>query len=288
MKTKSLSIFFVVLFVVEMNLGAEEDNNKDKEGENFEYKKMGDEHANEANFWLKAVLIGNSNVGKSALITKICKNEFLENYISTLGFERFGLIFKIVSDKDEPVLKCQIWDCCGGELYRSLVTNLCQDARVFLLAYDVTNEESFKNIENWVNGVKLHKTEKHIHFVLIGTKIDLKDNRKVPKEAGENFAKTNNMRFVEVSAKTGAGIKELEYILAKISYEEFKKDNIYEEFKKDNIYEEFKKDNIYEEIKKNKKKKEKKDENDEKSDFVEYNKSTSSLCDCCKKICENC
>ena len=80
MKTKSLSIFLVALFVVGMNLGAEEDKNENKENENFEYKKMGDDISeSDFNLNLKAVLIGNSNVGKSALITKICKNEFLEN-----------------------------------------------------------------------------------------------------------------------------------------------------------------------------------------------------------------
>ena len=288
MKTKSLSIFLVALFVVGMNLGAEDDKNENKEDENFEYKKMGDDISeSDFNLSLKMILIGNSNVGKSALITKICKNEFPDVYSATVGFEFLTLGFNIVSDIEKPVLKYQIWDCGGDENYRDLVKNFFQCVRVYLLAYDVTDEKSFKDIDGWVKDVKAKNTDKTIHFVLIGTKIDLNANRKVPKEKGKNFAKTNNMRFVEVSAKTGAGIKELEKILAKISYEEIKKYNIYEE-KKDNIYEEFKKDNIYEEIKKNKKKKEKKDENDEKSDFVEYNKSTSSLCDCCKKICENC
>ena len=268
MKTKSLSIFLVTLFVVEMNLGAEEDN-ENKEDENFEYEKMKD-NPPKIDFSSNIILIGDSNVGKSALITKICKNEFPDVYSATVGFEFLTLGFNIVSDIEKPVLKYQIWDCGGDENYRDLVKNFFQSARVYLLAYDVTDEKSFKDIDGWVKDVKAKNTDKTIHFVLIGTKIDLNANRKVPKEKGKNFAKTNNMRFVEVSAKTGAGIKELEKILAKISYEEIKKYNIYEE------------------IKKNKKKKEKKDENDEKSDFVEYNKSTSSLCDCCKKICENC
>ena len=277
MKTKSLSIFLVALFVVEMNLGAEEDNNKDKEGENFEYKKMGDEHANEANFWLKAVLIGNSNVGKSALITKICKNEFSEVYDATVGFEFFSLIFKIVSDENKlgPVLRLryQIWDCCGQERYRSLVDSFYGSVRVCLLAYDVTDEKSFKDINGWVNDVKTNNTDKTIHFVLIGTKIDLEDARVVSKEDGENFAKTNGMVFVEVSAKTDEGIKKLENILAKIIYEEFKK-------KEEKIIIEDESDEDS-----NEKNNEK---NNKKIDFVNKKKSTSTLCDCCKKICENC
>ena len=222
METKSLTIFLVALFVGEMNLGAEEDNNKNEEGENFEYEIVKSD-INVFDFYLKMILIGNDKVGKSALCNKICKNEFPENYVATVGFEFFNLNFRIVSDK-KPVLKNQIWDCCGQEAYKSLITNYYKNTKFFLLAYDVTNEESFKNIENWVNGVKLHKTEKHIHFVLIGTKIDLENERTVSKEDGENFAKKKGMKFVEVSAKTGDGIKDLEYILAKIIYEEFKKD----------------------------------------------------------------
>ena len=234
MKTKSLSIFLFVLFVAGMNLGAAEDENENKEGEKFKYEKIGGE-------------VPFSDV--------------------TVGFEFFYLNFKIVSDEDKPVLRYQIWDCSGQKNYRDLVKNFFQNARVFLLAYDVTNEESFKNIENWVNGVKLHKTEKHIHFVLIGNKIDLDNNRKITKEEGEKFAEENGMKFVEVSAKTGVGIKDLENILAKIIYEEFMK------YKKEKEVEE-----------------EKKEEYDSESDFMMLEKPThsSSLCDCCKDICGIC
>ena len=274
MKTKSLSIFLVALFVVEMNLGTEEDKNENKEGGNFEYEIMKGSIPvfNFSSF--KMILIGNDNVGKSALCNKICKNEFSGEYSPTVGFELKYLYFKIKNTSNELLLRYQIYDCCGQEIYRSLITNFYKDTKFFLLAYDVTNEESFKNIENWVNGVNLNKTEKHIHFVLIGTKIDLENERTVSKEDGENFAKKKGMKFVEVSAKTGDGIKDLEDILAKI---------------------------IYKEIKKKKKKKKEEDESDEESDEIKIGNNikvdymmgedpthSSSLCDCCKKICENC
>ena len=222
MKTKSLSIFLVALFVVEMNLGAEENNNKNEEGENFEYEIMKDNNYN-FDLILKTILIGNIMVGKSALCEKICKNTFPEDYSATVGFEFFNLNFRIASDK-KPVLKYKIWDCCGQEVYRSLVTSFYRNAEVCLLVYDVTNEESFKNIENWVNDVKAQKTDELIHFILIGNKIDLEKERKISKEAGNKFAEEKGMKFVEVSAKTGDGIKDLKDILAKIIYEEFKKD----------------------------------------------------------------
>ena len=274
MKTKSLSIFLVTLFVVGMNLGAEEDNNENKEGEKFEYEKMNGSIPVFDFSSFKMILIGNDKVGKSALCNKICKNEFSENYMATMGFELKYLYFKIKNTSNELVLRYQIYDCCGQEIYRSIITNFYKDTKFFLLAYDVTNEESFKNIENWVNDVKAQKTDEPIHFILIGNKIDLEKERKISKEEGEKFAEENGMKFVEVSAKTGDGIKDLEDILAKIIYEEFKK---------------------------KKKKKKEEDESNEESDEIKIGNNikvdymmgeepthSSSLCDCFKKICENC
>ena len=277
MKTKSLSIFLVALFVVEMNLGTEEGNNENKEGEKLKYEKMGDEHASEADFWLKTILIGNSEVGKSEHSKKICKNTFPEVYSQTIGFEFSNLIFRIVSDENKLglVLKYQIWDCCGSEYYRSIITSFYNKASVVLLVYDVTNVKSFNDIDGWVNDAKTNNTDKTIHFVLIGNKIDLNDNRKVTRERGKKFAEEKGMKFVEVSAKTDVGIKELEDILAKIIYEEFKKDK--EPKKK-------------EEDKNDKKSNEIIEEDDSEVDYIMGKEHThsSSLCDCCKKICENC
>ena len=275
MKTKSLSIFLFVLFVAGMNLGAAEDENENKEGEKFKYEKIGGEVPfSDVALSLKTILIGNSMVGKSALITKICKNEFSDVYSATVGFELFNLKFRIVIGMKELVLKYDIWDICGNEIYRSLITSFYNNASVVLLAYDVTNEKSFKDIEYWVKEAKEKNPKVIEHFVLIGTKIDLKDDRKVTKETGEKFAKANGMKFVEVSAQTGTGITDLENILAKIIYEESKKK---EEKKEKN-----------ENDKKNNKRIIEEDDNGYVS--IEEGKPThsSSLCDCCKKICENC
>ena len=270
MKTKSLSIFLVALFVVEMNLGAEEDNNEKKEDEKFEYKKINVDNYPKYDCKLKTILIGDDKVGKSALITKICKDNFLEGYNATIGIEYFSLGFKIVSDIGNLVLKYEIWDCCGQEAYRSLITSFYNNVSVFLLVYDVTNVKSFEDINVWLKTAKEKNNGEIGHFVLIGTKIDLNGNREVTKEDGEKFAEEKGMEFVEVSAKTGDGIEKLEKILAKIIYEKIKKYNIYEEKK---------------EVEEKKK-----EEDDSEDDFSEFKKPTRSsfLCDCCKKICENC
>ena len=179
MKTKSLSIFLVALFVVEMNLGTEEEipfeeekNNDDKNEKNkgIEYKII-KEKIYTYNLSLKMLLIGDDNVGKSALIEKIFQDKFSEDYKRTPGVKYFILGFNIVSDEDKPVLIYQIWSCGGDEKYRGLIKLFYQNVRVCLLAYDVTNEKSFNDINGWVNDVKDKNTDKTIHFVLIGTKI---------------------------------------------------------------------------------------------------------------------
>ena len=275
MKTKSLSIFLFTLFVAGMNLGAEEDKNENKGGDNFEYEKIDKEvSVSDIALSLKTILIGNSMVGKSALITKICKNEFSDVYSATVGFELFNLKFRIVIGMKELVLKYDIWDICGNEIYRSLITSFYNNASVVLLAYDVTNVKSFNDIDGWVKEAKEKNPKVIEHFVLIGTKIDLNDKRVVSKENGEKFAKANGMKFVEVSAQTGAGITDLENILAKIIYEESKKK---EEKKEKN-----------ENDKKNNKRIIEEDDNGYVS--IEEGKPThsSSWCDCCKEICANC
>ena len=275
MKTKSLSIFLFVLFVAGMNLVAAEDENENKEGEKFKYEKIGGEVPfSDVALSLKTILIGNSMVGKSALREKICKNTFPKGYSATIGFEFSNLIFRIVSDENKlgPVLRHQMWDTCGKEIYRSLITSFYNNASVVLLVYDVTNVKSFNDIDGWLKEAKEKNPKGIEHFVLIGNKIDLNGNRKVTKEEGEKFAEEKGMEFVEVSAKTGEGIKELEYILAKIIYEEFMK---YKKKGKDEN---------------NEKKDEKIVEDDSEDVFGGGKEHThsSSLCDCCKKICENC
>ena len=263
MKTKSLSIFLVALFVVEMNLGTEEDKKENKGGEDFKYKIMKGDITGLFDFSLKTVLIGDDNVGKSVLIEKICNNIFSEDHKGTVGFEFFTLDFKIVSDKDEPLLRFQIWDCCGMEVYRSLISSFLQSASVFLLVYDVTNVKSFEDIDVWLKTAKEKNDGEIEHFVLIGTKIDLNDDRKVTKEIAQKFAEEKGMKFVEVSAKTGEGIEKLENILEEIIFEEFKK---YKEKNKKIIEDGIEYDSIME----------------------EKHTHSSSLCEWCKEICGNC
>ena len=81
----------------------------------------------------KIIVIGNSGVGKSCLSIKATKNIFENNYLATVGFEFFNFNVKI----NDKVIKLQIWDTCGQEIYRSLITNFYRNSSLAIIVYEI-------------------------------------------------------------------------------------------------------------------------------------------------------
>ena len=147
----------------------------------------------------KIIVIGDSGVGKSCLTNKATKNIFEDNYQATVGFEFFTFNLKI----NDKIAKLQIWDTCGQEIYRSLISNFYRNSSLALIVYSVTSRESFNNIDMWLKELRT-QANPDVQIILIGNKVDLENERKVTKEEGELFAKKNGIKkFVETSAKTG-------------------------------------------------------------------------------------
>ena len=169
----------------------------------------------------KIIVIGNSGVGKSCLALKATKNIFEEQFMSTVGFEFFVFNLKI----NEKIIKLQIWDTCGQEVYRSLISNFYRSSSMAIIVYSIDNEESFNDLDNWVKQLKTHSSPDCKVFI-IGNKNDLEDKRKVSYEQGENFAKNNQFNlFLETSAKTGFNSKEMFIEAAKLLYRNYEKLN---------------------------------------------------------------
>ena len=146
----------------------------------------------------KIIVVGDSGVGKSCLTTKGTKNNFEEFYNPTVGFEFFTFNIR-VNDKN---IKLQIWDTCGQEAYRSLITSFYRNSSLAIIAYAINNQNSFYNIEAWLNEIKTQANPETKIF-LIGTKVDLQD-RKIPTEVAREFSKEHGFNyFIETSAKTG-------------------------------------------------------------------------------------
>ena len=169
----------------------------------------------------KIIVIGDSGVGKTCLSNKATKNTFDDSYNTTIGFEFFSFNIKMF----EKVIKLQVWDACGQELYRSLITNFYRNASLAIMVYAINNKDSFDNIDVWLKELKIHSNPDSKVF-LIGNKIDLENERKVNREQGEEYSNQNNFSlFMESSAKTGFNAQKIFIEAARILYNNYLKYN---------------------------------------------------------------
>ena len=165
----------------------------------------------------KVIVIGDSGVGKSCLTNKATRNIFDSNYNATVGFEFFSFNLKM----NGKVIKLQIWDTCGQELYRSLITNFYRNSSLAIMVYAINSTETFENIDVWLKELRMHSNPDAKVF-LIGNKIDLENERKVTKDDGENYTKNNGLHlFMEASAKTGINAQKIFIEAAKILYDDY-------------------------------------------------------------------
>ena len=153
----------------------------------------------------KILLLGDSEVGKSCFLMRYSDNIFVENYITTIGLD---YKLKYVQLDSGETIKVQLWDTAGQDRYRTIAKNYYKGSHGILLLYDVTKENSFENIREWVQNIREEVYEKAIIF-LIGNKIDKKDERKITTEQGQKLAAEYNLPFFEASAKSGENVEEI-------------------------------------------------------------------------------
>ena len=157
----------------------------------------------------KIILIGDSSVGKTNFLTQYVNNKFTENYDSTVGIEFKD---KLINLNNEKNIRLQIWDTSGQEKFKALTKNYFRGCYAALFIFDVTNKNSFDNIQNWI---KLYEEigNKDSEKILIGNKIDLK-NKVVEKEKVKQFTENNNLKYFETSVKENQNINSIfEYII---------------------------------------------------------------------------
>ena len=167
----------------------------------------------------KLIVIGDSGVGKSCLTTQATKNVFEESYNATIGFEFFTFNIKL----NGKIIKLQIWDTCGQELYRSLITNFYRNSSLAIIVYSVTERMTFENVDLWFKELRTHSSP-NVKVFLIGNKIDLVDERKIQTEEGEKYAEQYKInKFIEASAKSGFNAKNIFIEAAKLLYDDYVK-----------------------------------------------------------------
>jgi small GTP-binding protein len=196
------------------------DEKEDKKNKNkYIYKILPEDFGNKPHLNFKVILLGDSGVGKTCLSNRAINNNFSKNYFATIGFEFSSFNIKI----NDTIIKLQIWDTCGQELYRSLVSSFYRNTSLGIIVYSIISKESFENIEQWLKDLKTYSNP-DIKLFLIGNKLDLENERVISKKEGETLA--NNYKFnlfMEASAKTGINAQNIFIEASKILYEDYLK-----------------------------------------------------------------
>ena len=175
-----------------------------------------DQNVGDYELTFKIIIIGDSGVGKSCLALRGIKNVFKPLYSPTIGFEFMAFYTRI----DGKIIKMQIWDTCGQEVYRSLISSFYNNSSLAIMVYSIDNKNSFENLEFWLNEIRT-KSNPNINIFLIGNKCDLKEKRQITKEEGQEFSDNNKINlFMESSAKSGFNAQNLFIEASKLLYEQ--------------------------------------------------------------------
>ena len=157
---------------------------------------------------VKAVLLGESGVGKTCIIARFINNTFENNIMSTTGASYAGKAMTF-DEFQGKCIKFEIWDTAGQEKYRALTKIFYKDAKVAILVYDITRKDSFDEIKNyWYNQIK-ESAPKDIVIGVAANKCDLYDNEAVSEDEARKFADEIGAVFRLTSASTNTGIEEL-------------------------------------------------------------------------------
>ena len=173
---------------------------------------------------INLILIGNSNVGKTCFFNRFNKNQFQENFVSTIGIDKYFRYFKY---KGKECKVC-LWDTAGQDRYRSLPKKYYQNADGILIIFDVCNKESFNDVSIWMNEINdnanVNSEGKKISLFLIGNKIDLLE-RRINKDDGNDKASFYGMKYFEISCKLNINITEISARIIEECYTEIEKQN---------------------------------------------------------------
>ncbi|KAF3433201.1 hypothetical protein FNV43_RR24303 [Rhamnella rubrinervis] len=156
-----------------------------------------------SDYLFKLLLIGDSGVGKSCLLLRFADDSYLDSYISTIGVD-----FKIRTvEQDGKTIKLQIWDTAGQERFRTITSSYYRGAHGIIIVYDVTDQESFNNVKQWLNEIDRYASD-NVNKLLVGNKSDLTANKVVSYETAKAFADEIGIPFMETSAKNATNVEQ--------------------------------------------------------------------------------
>eukprot|EP00924_Labyrinthula_sp_SR-Ha-C_P016100 maker-scaffold_4-snap-gene-19.5-mRNA-1 protein AED:0.01 eAED:0.01 QI:123/1/1/1/1/1/2/436/238 len=155
-------------------------------------------------FVFKIVLIGDTSVGKTNLLSRYASNSFNVANKSTIGVE-FSSKTELYDSKN---LKAQIWDTAGQERFQALAKAYYRGAYGAIIVYDMTKRSSFDNLNKWVSYLQENSERPNIKITIVGNKVDLAHLRSVSEQEGREYALGVNAEFFECSAYDATNVND--------------------------------------------------------------------------------
>ena len=175
------------------------------------------------------IILGDTAVGKTSLFKKLTTEQFDPKVISTIGIDKRTLSIVINTEGEgEKDLDIYLFDTAGEERYRTISVSYFRDSKGLLMMYDITKNESFQNIEDWLKNIKdsLGENDDYL-MILLGNKLDLvnnkKDEREVETEEAKNFCKKNNIFWGGECSVKDISIEDLKNMFKSFIEEIYKK-----------------------------------------------------------------
>ena len=159
-------------------------------------------------FKFKVVIVGDSGVGKTNLVRRFVTNSFSIDSKATVGVEFMCKNYSI----NGKIFKIEMWDTAGQERYKSITAAYYKGAKGAMIVYDVTNKQSFDNVDKWHHEIK-EKASKVINIMMIGNKTDLTDSIQVTSDMSKSKATALEIPVMETSALDASNVKEAFYQL---------------------------------------------------------------------------
>ena len=152
----------------------------------------------------KITLIGDNGTGKSSLTRRFMNNSFNTTYAATIGLDFESKTMHL----SNRALKLQIWDCAGQDQYSRLIPDYIKDAAVVFIVFDVTQKQSYNSLSKWIEMARTGRPDGS-PIILVANKTDLTEKRVITTEEIADFARNQNLSFVETSAKNSSNVAEL-------------------------------------------------------------------------------
>ena len=152
---------------------------------------------------IKSILVGDTCVGKTCIVDRLVKDDFKDSTAVTIGVEFNVKYFEV----DGQVIKLQLWDTAGQEIFRSITLNYFRNAVIAFLVFDLTKKHTFDNCKYWIDTIR-EKSGEDTFICLIGNKNDLVSNICIDRADIDDLVYTENILYHEVSAKNNYRISE--------------------------------------------------------------------------------